>query len=198
AGGNIEMANNAAIYGTDGDGNLYIVLDALNSSGNSSLGYGGYAASMGALNLWGNTVNVTSRGKINLNGQIRSNKYNATLWTGGSGGYYMTTSHTVTLSENISAQAHGIVLAWSAYSSGTAQNYSWNYTFVPKSHINDHPGAGVSCMLIDPDRIGMKCVYVSDNRITGNDRNDDNSNVSGMNNVKMSNNYWVLRAVYGV
>lgn len=195
ADGNVEMANNAAIYGTDGDGNLRIVLEALDSNGNTSLGYGGYAASMGALNLWGNAVNVKSRGKINLNGQLRSNANNPLLW---SGALYMTSDHTANLSENVSDQLTGIVLCWSAYSSGTAQNYSWNYTFIPKSHAVSKGGQGVSCMLIDSDHIGVKYVYVSNGKIVGNDRNDDNGNVSGTNNVKFSNNYWVLRAVYGV
>ena len=141
------------------------------------------------------TVQPASGNKIHLNGLQRSNARNTTLW---SGAWYMAANQTANLSENVSAQAHGIVLAWSAYANGAAQNYSWNYTFVPKSHVIDHGGAGVSCIMIDPDRIGMKYVYVSDNKVAGNDRNDDNGNVSGTNNVKFSNNYWVLRAVYGV
>ena len=110
----------------------------------------------------------------------------------------MNGNQTANLSENVSNQAHGIVLVWSAYSNSTAQNFGWNYTFVPKAHVTNHPGAGVACPMADPDRIGMKYVYVANDHITGNDRNDDEGNVSGTNNVKFSNKYWVLRYVYGV
>lgn len=197
--GHVYLPNAKNIYGKNTDGDVVSSFEPCNASGGTIVGYGSYAISKGYTNIYGNSsIGLATRGNINLNGAQRSNKYNAVLWSGGSGGYYMTSSQSVTLSENVSAQAHGIVLAWSAYSSSTAQNYGWNYTFIPKSHVNDHPGAGISCMLIDPDRIGMKYVYVSNNKITGNDRNDDNGNVSGTNNVKFSNNYWVLRAVYGV
>ena len=50
----------------------------------------------------------------------------------------------------------------------------------------------------DPDRIGTKYVYVRDTSIVGNAKNTFEGNVSGTNNVKFSNKYWVLRAVYGV
>lgn len=190
--------NAKGIFGKNPDGDVVASFEPCNSAGGTIIGYGLYAISKGYTNIYGTSISLGSRGKINLNGQIRSNTRNTTLWSGGTGGYYMTSTHSVTLSENVSAQAHGIVLAWSAYANGAAQNYSWNYTFIPKSHVNDHAGAGVCCMMIDPDRIGMKYVYVSDNKITGSDRNDDNGNVSGTNNVKFSNNYWVLRAVYGV
>lgn len=196
--GHVYFPNTRSIFGKNPDGDVVASFEPCNLNGGTIIGYGSYAISKGYTNIYGNNMTLTSRDKINLNGDQRSNKYNATLWSGGSSGYYMTSNQSVTLSENVSAQAHGIVLAWSAYANGAAQNYSWNYTFVPKSHVNDYPGAGISCHMIDPDRIGMKYVYVSNNKITGNDRNDDDGNVAGTNNVKFSNKYWVLRAVYGV
>ncbi len=191
----VYFPNAKGIYGKNSAGDVVSSFEPCNGNGGTIIGYGLYALSKGYTNIYGNSISLASKGALNLNGNQRSNKYNATLWTGG---YYMTANQTATLSENVSAQAHGIVLAWSAYANGAAQNYSWQYTFVPKSHVNDHPGAGVACPMIDPDRIGMKYVYVSNGQITGNDRNDDEGNVSGTNNVKFSNKYWVLRAVYGV
>lgn len=195
----------------------YNILD-MDSAGNLAFSYGPWSDGLGTTKYFGNNIIINSKGSISidtsstssnitignsngflyLNGKQRSNTANAALWSGGNTGYYMISSQSVTLSENVSAQAHGIVLAWSAYTSEGAQNFSWNYTFVPKAHVTNHPGAGICCPMSDPDRIGMKYVYVSNNKITGNDRNDDNGNVSGTNNVKFSNNYWVLRAVYGV
>lgn len=196
----------------------YNVLD-MDSAGNLAFSYGPWNAGLGTTKYLGNNIQISSKGTISINtsstssnitvgnsngflyldGKQRSNTTNAILWSGGSTGYYMIANQSVTLSENVSAQAHGIVLAWSAYStSDGAQNFGWNYTFVPKAHVTNHSGAGIACPMADPDRIGMKYVYVSNNKITGNDRNDDEGNVPGTNNVKFNNKYWVLRAVYGV
>lgn len=109
------------------------------------------------------------------------------LW---SGAWYMNENQTVALSELISEQHTGIVLAWSQYTSGSASNRTWNYGFVPKSHALMHPGTGLSI----PISVGasrndpvFKYVYVSDDRISGH-----------ASNSQAPRNTQVLRYVLGV
>lgn len=117
-------------------------------------------------------------------------KVNNVLWTGAS---YMNGSQTVPLSQNVSAQVSGVVLAWSAYVSGVAQNYNWHYTFIPKWAVATNPGAG----MVDGWSYGAssggsptlitKYIYVSDGHLSGHASND-----------QAPNNQVVLRAVIGV
>lgn len=110
---------------------------------------------------------------------------------------YMTASQTVNLSEAISAQPHGVVLAWSAYSGGTTYNYDWFYQFIPKTHVQKHNGAGLGNVFatVGFGHLGAKYIYVYDTKITGNDANDDTGSGSSVNH---NNAYWVLRYVVGV
>lgn len=111
---------------------------------------------------------------------------------------YMNASQTMTLSEAVSAQPHGIVLVWSAYSSG-ALNHSWNYHFVPKNHVSAHNGTGVSFLLVDGSgaAMGRKYVYISNTSVAGSDYNTSASTTSG-SGITWKNNYYVLRYVIGV
>lgn len=108
------------------------------------------------------------------------------LW---SGAVYMNASQTANLSQAISAQKNGVILIWSSYTSGTANNYEWNYVFVSKRHISNHDGTGVCCTLSNTNDSSFKgvtkYVYVYDNKITGHARNQ---NLGGD---------FVLRYVYG-
>lgn len=120
---------------------------------------------------------------------------NSVLWSGAS---YMTAAQSARLSEPITAQLNGIVLAWSAYVDGAAEDYDWVYTFIPKNHIFLYDGRGVQCGTFSTmqfNHVGAKYVYVSDELITGNDRNNQTGSKSGIN---YDNKYWVLRYVYGV
>lgn len=112
---------------------------------------------------------------------------------------FMQASQTVYLSEPVSSQLNGIVLAWSAYSSGTAQNWDWNYTFVPKNHVLLFNGNGVSTglMVSNPslNYVGAKYVKVYDDRIEGYAGNESTGTANG---ITYANNHWVLRYVYGV
>ena len=122
---------------------------------------------------------------------------NNVLW--GPGYYYMTANHTINLSQKVSEQKNGIVLVWQAYVDGQPQFYDFNYTFVPKHHTLVFPGRGVSCFLSNSTaaKIGTKYVYVHDDRIEGNNVNDDGATKrnSGITTI---NNYWVLTYVLGV
>lgn len=110
-----------------------------------------------------------------------------------SSGAYMNASQTITLSDSVSNQLNGIVVAWSYYSSssGTGLDYDWNYTFIPKEHILRHSGAGIDCPLMmyvnGTFTPTVKYIYVSNTTISGNDYNSTG-------NAKL----FVLRYVYGV
>lgn len=126
------------------------------------------------------------------------------IWTSGSrlladvGGKYMTSGHIVTLSEPVSSQAHGIVLVWSAYSSSTVRDYNWHFDYIPKEWAASYAGSGVCCTMSTSDlaQFGTKYVYVDDNQIKGADNNSKTG--TGTCGIKYTNNYWVLRYVYGV
>ena len=82
----------------------------------------------------------------------------------------MDSDQTATLAETLSAQAHGIVLAWSFYNRSTAaaESYNWRYTFVPKSHAL---GCGVGDSWFNEGKLVTKYVYVNDGKIVGNSSN---------------------------
>src|SRR5690606_22889511 len=56
--------------------------------------------------------------------QIRSTRGLQTLWTGA---WYMQGSQTASLSQLVSDQVSGIILAWSRWTGSAAANDSWNY-----------------------------------------------------------------------
>ena len=117
------------------------------------------------------------------------------LWSGGS---YMGSGQTANLSQSITSQKNGIVLCWSAYANGQAQNYNWNFTFIPKQFITTAgEGNGVSSFLTGStlESISYKYVYVGDSTITGHEFNDDAGAKSG---ITYNNRLYVLRYVIGV
>ena len=121
---------------------------------------------------------------------------NKVLW---SGGWYMTSGHTATLSESISSQANGIVLVFSRYSSSTAQDYNFNTIFVPKSQVANHSGAGHSFIMTTDGMFSVmasKYLYINDTSIVGNDNN--NKTGTGASGIVYTNNGFVLRYVIGV
>lgn len=109
-----------------------------------------------------------------------------------SSGAYMNASQTITLSDKVSNQLNGIVIAWSYYNGSSGQNYDWNYTFIPKEHVLRHAGTGIDCVLGITDAssnvITTKYLYVADTTITGHSFNSSNANSAK----------FVLRYVYGV
>lgn len=126
---------------------------------------------------------------------------NTLLWDGSttsSGGYYMTAGHTVNLSEPISKQATGIVLVFSFFNEGSAQNNSFNFVFIPKLFQDKHNGAGISCVLtgvVPFSAVASKYLYIYDTYIKGNDYNNTTGAASG---ITYANNKYVLRYVIGV
>ena len=119
------------------------------------------------------------------------------------GAYYMSGSQSVSLSDTIWNQAHGIVLVFSAYnpSSGQTYQYDWHTFFVPKTFFTDRESAEgyvlITTLLTNPTltSIGTKHIRVYNNKITGDDRNTQSGSGNG---ITYKNNEWVLRYIYGV
>ncbi len=121
---------------------------------------------------------------------------NRVLW---SGGYLMTSGHTVTLSQKISEQPNGIVLVFSRYSSGEIRDYHFNSFFVHKGFVELSPGVGNTFLMTTDGSFSImatKYVYIHDDKIVGNDVNSTTG--TGTSGVKYENNGFVLRYVIGV
>ena len=119
-------------------------------------------------------------------------------YTENSIGYYMIASQIVYLEEKISEQQNGIILVWSFYN-GSAQDWGWNFTVIPKAWIPDNPNnMGMTTFMVENatvGNVGAKYIYVWDNRILGNENNGKTG--TGTSTIKYANNKFVLRWVYG-
>ena len=136
--------------------------------------------------VYGNNGNFNS---VYANG--RNLCTNKVLW---SGSYYMNSSQTATLSEAVSAQPHGIVLAFNAYYGAATEN-AYNHFFVPKYTVANGNRGYSFFMSEDKSWIAAKYLYISDTKITGNSANDSNSTSCG---ITFTNTNAVLRYVIGV
>ena len=116
------------------------------------------------------------------------------LWSGVD---LMGADATINLSENIIDQFSGILLVWSGYSGGAAQNYQWHYDYVSKEVASLHPGHGITCILAGAafNPIGTKYVYMNNDNITGFASNTQSGTRNG---ITYSNGSFALRYVIGV
>lgn len=127
-----------------------------------------------------------------------SKSTNKVLW---SGEFHMDSYQTITLSEAVSKQEHGIVLVWSGFFDGITENWNFTHFFVPKHFTANFSGKGVFMGMPFFDGWSIsKYVYVADTSITGNAYNSlgiltDNED-SGR--LKIRNDGNVLRYVLGV
>ena len=130
-------------------------------------------------------------GTITANQRLVEKAALPVLW---SGVLWPTDTQTCNLTETVSSQNHGVILAFSAYnpSTATAQNTDWTYVAVPKDHAM---GAGVDVPLMSGSYNGWKYVYVHDSKVTGYASNSTASSTVG--GVTRSNNRWVIRRVLG-
>lgn len=145
---------------------------------------------------FGEFKTLTINNFASVDASINDLQANKVLW---SGGWYMISGHTATLSESISSQANGIVLVFSRYSSSTAQDYNFNTIFVPKSQVANHSGAGHSFIMTTDGTFSVmasKYLYINDTSIVGNDNNDKTG--TGTSGIVYTNNGFVLRYVIGV
>lgn len=142
-------------------------------------------------NLGVNNLNVGS--KLTVLGGLDIPMPQKLLW---SGAYYMKDGQTITLSDSVLNQMNGIILAFSAFVGGFAQDYDWNYYYIPKWHVLNHQGQGVDIPLIAGNfaHLGRKYLYITSNSITGHESNDDSGTANG---ITYNNSYFVLREVLG-
>lgn len=108
----------------------------------------------------------------------------------------LTYSQEVALSENISAQPHGITLVFSRYDK--TKNKGVNEQIVEytvlKRTVALMPGSGHSIPLLTPFATAVKYLYIRDDRIVGNVNNNKTITVGG---ITYTNDYFVLRYVIG-
>lgn len=117
------------------------------------------------------------------------------LW---SGGYYMTSDHTISLAENISNQHSGISLVFSEYVDGESKNQSFVSFFVSKRMVANHAGCA-HCFQMCTSNLNYyatKYLYISDDKIVGHDNNKLTG--TGTSGITYTNNRFVLRYVIGV
>lgn len=135
-----------------------------------------------------------------LNGQwspwrrtVNADEYDkAPLWYGE---YYMNASQTITLTEPVETQPNGIVLVFSEYGNGTAKDSCFTSFFVKKTLILGKEGVGHMFSSFNPwGNNFVKYLYISNQKIVGNEKNTFNGNLGGVN---IANNLYVLRYVYG-
>lgn len=101
-------------------------------------------------------------------------------------------SQTISLNDKISRQLFGIVLVWSGYSNGKANNGDVHTQFIPKWCVT---GKSMAFCMTDAYRHINKYFYVYDDKIVGNNINGTNGTEGG---ITYNNRNCVLRAVIGV
>lgn len=186
---------------------------AVESSATASQAYatGDYVVVNGVLRkvtssiMKGSMIGDSNSTATTVTGEIKavwdSAPQNKILW---SGQVYMQPSHIISLSETVDSQRNGIVLAWSGFDfvNQEAKNYDWNYVFVPKYHVDksNDAGAGVACFLVNGDAsyLGVKYVYVHNDKITGNENNNKENSTAPNSGMLLNNKRFVLRYVIGV
>ena len=171
------------------NGNPYIgfFIDTQSSAADGSIYVGGSDGYM----HFANADRYVFDKAVTINGIVYPGN-NKVLWNGA---WYMAADHTATLNEAISKQQNGIVLIWSVYANGTAQDYNFYFTFVPKYFVSAKAGRGVYSATIGQDVHVSKYVYINDTTIVGYSGNNSNDTVHG---VTLQNNSYVLRYVIGV
>ncbi len=117
---------------------------------------------------------------------------NKVLW---SGGIYMHSEQSATLSEAISKQLHGIVLVWSRFDITNKIPLDENFIlkFIPKSQVEYFEGCDV--IISEPYYAVNKRVWVYDTYIKGDAVNNSYNTVNGIYHY---NSNYVLRQVIGV
>lgn len=116
------------------------------------------------------------------------------LWTGGK---YMTAEHKETLSEPILSQPNGIVITFSRYANGEAQDTNFHQFFIPKAFVLQKNGFGHTFFMAANKfaLISTKYLYINNTQITG---HADNSAKGTANGVTYDNSAFVMRYVIGV
>lgn len=116
------------------------------------------------------------------------------LW---SGGMYMTSGHTATLSERVSAQPTGIMLVFSEFADGAAVDQSFHHRPILKEVVAAHPGKA-ECIQLSTSNLAYfatKYLYIHDDKVTGHDNNGKTG--TGGCGITYTNTRFVLRYIIG-
>ena len=187
----VQVAADQAIYGDD-EGSLHEALIPLDSTGNTVLGRGGYTRNNGDTIIYGTNVDIIAHEDITINGKSLLNQ--KVLWQGG---MLMNQNHTANLNEAISQQKNGIVLVFSLYRNGAAEDVSINSFFISKKEVELLDGAphffflGINAGF---SSLAGKYIYIHDDKLVGHEGNDD----VGSSVISFNNSSYVLRYVIGV
>ena len=122
---------------------------------------------------------------------------NQLLW---SGAELMGSDAEITLAEKISEQMSGVVLVFSFYSDGVAQNVAFKSEFIPKMQVALNNGRGMTFLLSSGTpfkSFASKYLYIFDTKITGNANNTE-SGTSSTSGISYVNGSYCLRYVIGV
>lgn len=117
------------------------------------------------------------------------------LWAGA---FFMNGDQTINFTEPVSMQPSGIVLVFSRYSSGKAQDYHWNSFFIHKAWVKAHESQGHQFLMTTDGKfsvIASKYLYIHDTKIGGNNNNELSGTANG---ITYNNAGFVLRYVIGV
>ena len=114
------------------------------------------------------------------------------LWQDEGIGSFMNGSQVANLSQKVSEQNNGIILQFRAYTGDT-----YNYIFIPKTHVLYFNGDGVDCFLTGDNfsAVAHKYIYVTDAQLSGHDINVEQGTKNG---ITFNNKKFVLTAVIGV
>ena len=189
----VYLDANKSIRTIDNEGNDISVLNPCNPQGALVLGWGQYDNANGDTSVYGNNINLTARESIKINGKPIGGKV---LWS--STGWYMNAGQVANLSEPVSSQINGIVLVFSLYRNGAAEDASIHSFFVSKKEVELLPNAPHTFFLMINSGfsvIGAKYLYIDDTKITGHDTNSLNGT---NNNMTYKNDNFVVRYVIGV
>lgn len=170
------------------------IIVAEDSIGDTTIGYPHYSQENGNTNIYGNEVNIFAHNRVFINGNITGTG-NKVLWSGAS---HMNGNQSITLNEAIGLQEKGIVLVFSLYRNGAAEDVSINSFFVSKHEVALLPGAPHTFMMninAGFSGFGAKYLYIDQNTITGHETNTASGANSG---VTYDNSKYVLRYVIGV
>lgn len=187
----LNVPHGKGVNGTAEDGNIVEMLsqDSLN---NTNLGLGSYRTETGATKIYGNEIDLISNHGLTING--RGYGEQKVLWEGS---VFMHEGHTITLPEAISDQPSGIILVFSLFRNGAAEDVSINSFFVSKKEVELLPGAPHFFLLgINSgfSSLGGKYIYIDDYQLIGQELNND----SGSSVIDFTNGNYVLRYVIGV
>lgn len=146
--------------------------------------------------LGGGAINgdVTVNGKLSADSLVvnKVEQKPSILWSGSD---IMAEGTTITLSDLVSNQPHGIILVHSLYTNNQIYDSDFTYTFVPKFHVETFNGRGVHCSAIFYHQNMGKYLYVANDEISGYYYNDKDSDSNG---IMIHNAKFVLRYVLGV